>query len=53
MYSGDPGFLPKDLARYRAVTTQQVKDFANKYLPDDHRLILMVVPGTGGTAAER
>src|SRR5262249_31719254 len=42
MYAGDPGFLTKDLARYRAVTAQQVKDFANKYLPDDHRLILFV-----------
>ena len=44
MYAGDPGFLPKDLARYRAVTAQQVKDFANAYLPDDHRLIQFVVP---------
>jgi len=44
MYTGDPGFLPKDLARYRAVTAQQVKDFANTYLPDDHRLIQFVVP---------
>jgi len=44
MYAGDPGFLPRDLARYRAVTAQQVKDFANTYLPDDHRLILFIVP---------
>src|SRR6185295_2472077 len=44
MNAGDPGFLPKDLARYRAVTAQQVKDFANAYLPDDHRLIQFVVP---------
>ncbi|HEY8209437.1 MAG TPA: insulinase family protein, partial [Myxococcaceae bacterium] len=50
MFAGDPGFLPKDLARYRAVTTQQVKDFANKYLPDDHRLILSIVPAAAGTA---
>jgi zinc protease len=50
MYAGDPGYLSKDLDRYRAVTTQQVKDFANKYLPDDHRLILFIVPATGKTA---
>jgi zinc protease len=50
LYAGDPGFLAKDLARYRAVTAQQVKDFANKYLPDDHRLILSVVPAAGKTA---
>jgi len=50
MYAGDPGYLTKDLARYRAVTPQQVKDFANKYLPDDHRLILFIVPAAGKTA---
>ncbi|HZN93320.1 MAG TPA: pitrilysin family protein [Myxococcales bacterium] len=50
MYAGDPGFLPKDLARYRAVTTEDVKAFANKYLPDDHRLILNVVPATSQSA---
>jgi zinc protease len=43
-YVGDPGYLAKDLARYRAVTVEQVKAFANKYLPDDKRLELTIVP---------
>jgi len=50
MYTGDPGYLPKDLQRYRAVTREQVKEFANRYLLDDRRLILQVVPATGTTA---
>ncbi|HVE86785.1 MAG TPA: pitrilysin family protein [Myxococcales bacterium] len=46
-YTGDPGFLPRDLERYRAVTPEAVKAFAQKYLPDDHRLILTIVPAGG------
>ena len=46
MWTGDPGFLPKDLARYRAVTAEQVQAFAKKYLPDDRRIVLDVEPGT-------
>ncbi|MFL5263033.1 MAG: M16 family metallopeptidase [Anaeromyxobacteraceae bacterium] len=52
-YTGDPGFLAKDLARYRAVTPAAVKAFAEKYLPDDRRLVLEVVPASAkatGTA---
>jgi zinc protease len=43
-YLGDPGYLPRDLARYRAVTPEAVKAFANKYLLDDKRIELDVVP---------
>jgi zinc protease len=43
-YLGDPGYLPRDLARYRAVTPESVKAFANKYLVDDKRLELTIVP---------
>jgi len=43
-YMGDPGYLPKDLARYRAVTPEDVKAFANKYLPDDRRIELTSAP---------
>ena len=46
-YLGDPGYLPKDLARYRAVTEAQVKAFAVKYLPDDKRIELDVEPAGG------
>jgi len=50
LYAGNPGYLPEDLQRYRAVTREQVKEFANRYLPDGQRLILQVVPATGTTA---
>ncbi len=43
-YLGDPGWLAKDLARYRAVTPEAVKAFARKYLLDDRRIELTTVP---------
>ena len=50
-FLGDPGFLPRDLARYRAVTPEAVKAFANKYLSDDKRLELDVEPAAKKTAS--
>ena len=50
-YLGDPGFLPKDIARYRAVTAAQVKEFAVKILPDDKRIELDVEPAAKAAAA--
>lgn len=47
-YQGDPGWLGKDLARYRAVTPDQVKAFAGKYLVTDRRAILDVEPSKEG-----
>ena len=44
MMTGDPGYLPRDIARYRAVTPEAVQAAAIKYLPDDRRLILDVEP---------
>ena len=44
METGDPGFLGQDLARYRSVTPEAVKGFAEKYLMKDHRVILDVQP---------
>jgi zinc protease len=49
MFEGDPGYLGKDLARYRAVTPDAVKAFANKYLLTDKRVILDIQPA--GSAA--
>jgi len=51
MWLGDPGFLPRDLARYRAVTPQSVQAFARKYLPDDRRLELITMPAPRRTAS--
>jgi predicted Zn-dependent peptidase len=42
--AGDPGFLPKDLARYRDATTASVHDWARKTLKASDRVILRVVP---------
>jgi len=44
IFLGDPGYLPRDIARYRAVTPQAVQQFARKYLPADKRLILETIP---------
>ncbi|TMA28181.1 MAG: insulinase family protein [Deltaproteobacteria bacterium] len=49
-FLGDPGYLPRDLARYRAVTPEASKAFANKYLIDDKRIELDVVPMAKKTA---
>ena len=53
MWLGDPGFLPRDLARYRAVTPQAVQAFARKYLPHDRRVELTTVPAAKRTASTR
>ncbi len=41
---GDPGYLAKDLERYRAVTPADVRAAAAKWLANDHRVRLTVVP---------
>jgi zinc protease len=41
----DPDYFAKDLARYRAVTTAQVKDAAAKYLKPTARVVLTISPG--------
>jgi zinc protease len=50
MFTGDPGYLGKDIARYRGVTREAVQAFARKYLPDDRRLVLHVVPAANQSA---
>ncbi|MEI7706230.1 MAG: pitrilysin family protein [Deltaproteobacteria bacterium] len=42
--TGDPGYLSKDLARFRAVTAEEVRAAAEKYLATDRRVVLTVVP---------
>jgi zinc protease len=43
-YLGDPGWLARDLARYRAVTPAAVQAFARRYLADERRLELTTLP---------
>jgi zinc protease len=51
--AGDPGFLPKDLARYRAVTAKDVQEVARAYLRKERRVVLTVVPRPEDAPASR
>ena len=52
-WTGDPGFLPKDVARYRAVTVDQVHDSARTLLPPDRLLVMDVEPSTPSAPGAR
>jgi zinc protease len=41
---GDPGWLAKDLARYRALSARDVQEAARVYLRKDARVVLTVMP---------
>lgn len=45
-YLGDPGYLPKDIQRYRDVTPQSVQAFVNDQLAPTARVVVYGVPGT-------
>ena len=47
---GDPGFAPKDLARYRTATAADVQATAAAYLKAEARVVLRVVPKEKGGA---
>jgi len=51
VFLGDPGYLPRDIARYRAVTPQSVQAFATKFLVPNERIELDVVPAPKKTAS--
>jgi zinc protease len=44
-YTGDPGFLPKDVAMTEAVTRASAKAAAVKYLSKDTAIVVYCVPG--------
>ena len=44
-YTGDPGYLPKDIARYQAVNAASVKNFADAYLRPESSVVVYGVPG--------
>ena len=44
-YTGDPGYLPKDLARYDAVTAASVRELIGRTLGKDQRVVVYGVPG--------
>lgn len=45
-YVGNPGFLPDDIKRYRAVTPESVKAWAQQQLQPNTRVVVHAVPGT-------
>jgi zinc protease len=44
-YTGDPGFLTKDLAMTEGVTAASAKAAVNKYLTKDSAVVVLCVPG--------
>jgi zinc protease len=44
-YTGDPGYLSKDLARYEAVTVDSIKQMAAKYMNKNQAVVVLCVPG--------
>jgi zinc protease len=44
-YLGDPGYLPKDIARYQAVTTDSVRAIGQKVFGKNQRVVVYAVPG--------
>ena len=51
--SGIRAYLPKDLARYRAVTPEKVQAFARKYLLREERAVLNVEPAPKAQATRQ
>jgi zinc protease len=52
-FTGDPGYLPKDVARYRAVTPAQVHEAARTLLPPDRLLVMDVEPAAAAAPGAR
>ncbi len=50
-FLGDPGYLAKDIQRYRDVTPESVKAFAGQELAPTARVVVQGVPGTPNLGA--
>ena len=44
-YPGDPGYLPKDIARYQSATLSSVKNAAQKFFGKNQRAVVYTTPG--------
>ncbi len=42
--TGDPGYFPRDIGRYRKVKPEEVRDVATRWLKRDARVVLAVMP---------
>jgi len=47
LQAGDPGFLAADLARYRALSREDVSAATRRFLRKDARVVLTVTPSRG------
>jgi predicted Zn-dependent peptidase len=45
--AGDPGFLPKDMARYQTATAKDLTETARRWLPEGKRIVVTVMPVKG------
>jgi predicted Zn-dependent peptidase len=52
-YTGDPGYLPKDVARYEDVTIKSVTETARRWLPLDRRVTAVIRPVKGAPLCGR
>jgi zinc protease len=43
-YAGNPDYANEDLSRYKALSVDDIQSAARKYLPDNGRVILSIVP---------
>ncbi len=43
-YTGNPDYFNEDLQRYKAISTTDISSAARKYLPNDARVIMSIVP---------
>ena len=47
-HTGDPGYLPKDIARMQAVTAASIKGVLNQQIRAGDRVVVQVTPATDG-----
>jgi predicted Zn-dependent peptidase len=52
-YTGEAGYLPKDIARYEAATPTRVDEAARTWLPAGRRVVVIVRPTKGAPLAGR
>ena len=44
-YTGDPGYLPKDIQRYQDATLASVKKVGEEYFASNQRAVVVTIPG--------
>jgi predicted Zn-dependent peptidase len=52
-FAGDPGFLPRDIARYEGASAESVRDAARSLIPAGKRVEAVVLPTKGAPLAGR